>query len=308
MASPFKDNVNSRLLLDHVDVYSRASRTCAQQLATIYADLELDGDAQRAELDEICGRATNVWNAAVEDATARRNELRQQVEDALKEVQKIKQQLGDDAIQAEIESELAQLQASGPIDRGSFICARTFPPALLIRPATLRCALRLRMADHLSPLPPQDSGVLSPRKSLKAWFDETKKTLEMWRSRKALRLQEYEELQVCPASCCADCAALVLFHSTCSARQAALPRAAAPAPAPARCQQPAAPPLTLPAAASAPAAPQLELKALKQQMGQPTAAPPGTPDITRSSLELLRLEKDKAINERVGGWCCWRRR
>jgi hypothetical protein len=81
--------------------------------------------------------------------------------------------------------------------------------------------------------------VLSPRKSLKAWFDETKQTLEMWRQRKALRVQEYEDLQ-------------------------------------------------------------FEVKALKQQMGFATAAPPGAPDITRANLELLRLERDKMINERVG--------
>lgn len=56
-----------------------------------------------------------------------------------------------------------------------------------------------------------------------------------------------------------------------------------------------------------PGALQFEVKALKQQMGFPTAAPPGAPDITRSSLELLRLERDKMNNERVGGTglhCC----
>ncbi len=56
-----------------------------------------------------------------------------------------------------------------------------------------------------------------------------------------------------------------------------------------------------------PGALQFEVKALKQQMGFPTAAPPGAPDITRSSLELLRLERDKMNNERVGGSgmsCC----
>jgi hypothetical protein len=34
------------------------------------------------------------------------------------------------------------------------------------------------------------------RKSLRAWFDETNRNLEMWRSRRALRVQEYEDLQV----------------------------------------------------------------------------------------------------------------
>ena len=110
MASPFKDNINSKLLLDHVDTYSRARRACAQQLSSIFTDLELDTDEQRAELDQICTRAAGVWTQAVEEATCRRNELRQRIEDALREVQKIKLQLGDDAIQTEIDSEVAQLQ------------------------------------------------------------------------------------------------------------------------------------------------------------------------------------------------------
>jgi ElaB/YqjD/DUF883 family membrane-anchored ribosome-binding protein len=110
MTSPFKDNVNSKLLLEHADAYSRASRAGAQQLASVFQDLELDADEQRAELNQVCARATNVWTQAVEDASSRRDELRQRIEDALREVQRIKMQLGDDAIQAEIESEVAQLQ------------------------------------------------------------------------------------------------------------------------------------------------------------------------------------------------------
>ncbi len=141
MASPFKDTATSKLLLDHVDSYSRASRAAAQQLERILQDLELTQPEQRDELDQICARAANVWTQAVEEATGRRNELRERIEDALKEVQKIKAQLGDDAIQAEIESEIAQLQVGASGRRA----ASTPPP-----PEFARAACRPRSARPLT--------------------------------------------------------------------------------------------------------------------------------------------------------------
>jgi hypothetical protein len=124
----------------------------------------------------------------------------------------------------------------------------------------------------------------------------------MWRQRKALRVQEYEDLQVsrrrpAPAQPVATAspppgspqqqgedspppAAACAWRS--GGRGAAAPRAPS---------ELGRPPL--------PAPTQFEVKALKQQMGFATAAPPGAPDITRANLELLRLERDKMINERV---------
>lgn len=138
MASPFKDNVNSKVLIDHVEAYSRASRTCAQQLASIFADLELDSDEQRTELAQVCAQALNVWTQAVEDAASRRDSLRQMIEDALREVARIRGQLGDDAIQSEIDFEVAQLQVRNSLRNATLSpmmprhLTRSRPPHVLV--------------------------------------------------------------------------------------------------------------------------------------------------------------------------------
>lgn len=76
--------------------YLQHSRACADQLHHVWQDLEVAQEDQRRELGDITNHAQQVWSEAVHFAEDKRASLQQRVNDNLNEIDRIKEQLGED--------------------------------------------------------------------------------------------------------------------------------------------------------------------------------------------------------------------
>lgn len=65
---------------------------------------------QVAELEDITARAHNVWTQAADDAELRCQQIRQEIEAALKEIAVTKQQLGDELLKQGVDAEVSVMQ------------------------------------------------------------------------------------------------------------------------------------------------------------------------------------------------------
>lgn len=99
MMTPSKDSGKDQDLNDlaksHAETYSRQQRTCLQKLAQVHRDLGTSPEQQLQELLDVQAQSLGVWSTAVDSAEVRRQEMRQKVEDCLKEVGRIKEALSD---------------------------------------------------------------------------------------------------------------------------------------------------------------------------------------------------------------------
>jgi hypothetical protein len=80
----------------HADQYARESKACYLALESVFADLEMHDDQQRHELDEIMAKARGVWTAAVAEAQARQQTVRNNIQQLLSDIMTIKEELGAD--------------------------------------------------------------------------------------------------------------------------------------------------------------------------------------------------------------------
>lgn len=76
--------------------YVQHSRACADQLYHVWQDLEVPQQDQRRELGDITNQAQQAWSEAVHFAEDKRASLQQRVNDNLNEIDRIKEQLGED--------------------------------------------------------------------------------------------------------------------------------------------------------------------------------------------------------------------
>ena len=76
--------------------YLQHSRACADQLHHIWQDLEVAQDSQRKELGDITNNAQQAWSEAVHFAEDKRTSLQNRLNDGLNEIDRIKEQLGED--------------------------------------------------------------------------------------------------------------------------------------------------------------------------------------------------------------------
>lgn len=76
--------------------YLQHSRACADQLHHIWQDLEVAQDFQRKELGDITNNAQQAWSEAVHFAEDKRTSLQNRINDGLNEIDRIKEQLGED--------------------------------------------------------------------------------------------------------------------------------------------------------------------------------------------------------------------
>lgn len=90
-------NDRAELAKSHAETYSRQQRTCLHKLAQVHRDLGTSPEQQLLELLDVQAQALGVWSAAVDSAELRRQEMRQKVEDCLKEISRIRDTLDVDA-------------------------------------------------------------------------------------------------------------------------------------------------------------------------------------------------------------------
>lgn len=76
--------------------YLQHSRACADQLHHVWQDLEVVQEDQRRELGDITNHAQQAWSEAVHFAENKRASLQQRVNDNLNEIDRIKEQLGEE--------------------------------------------------------------------------------------------------------------------------------------------------------------------------------------------------------------------
>ncbi|KIZ07743.1 hypothetical protein MNEG_0212 [Monoraphidium neglectum] len=92
------------------EAYAQSSRSSLVRLQEVWQDIELPQAQQVAVLEDIISRAHLVWEEAVAAAEAKQQRLRGEVEEALREIAGIKEELGDDVMRRGAQAELDQLK------------------------------------------------------------------------------------------------------------------------------------------------------------------------------------------------------
>ena len=89
---------------EHLDAYTRFGKTSLTKLIAIWRDVGMSSDEVLREFQDIALRAQSIWSEAVLGAEELRQEVRAKIEETLKDISRIKQQLGpsdpsaDDAV------------------------------------------------------------------------------------------------------------------------------------------------------------------------------------------------------------------
>jgi hypothetical protein len=89
---------------EHLDAYTRFGKTSLAKLIAIWRDIGMSPDEVLREFQDIALRAQSIWSEAVLGAEELRQEVRAKIEETLKDISRIKQQLGtsdptaDDAV------------------------------------------------------------------------------------------------------------------------------------------------------------------------------------------------------------------
>ena len=76
--------------------YGATCRECSVKLAAIWDDVGVPRGDQEREIHDVWSAATEIWTGAVARAEAQRCALRSRVEEALREVDKIRSELGEE--------------------------------------------------------------------------------------------------------------------------------------------------------------------------------------------------------------------
>jgi hypothetical protein len=222
-----------------VEIYQKASRACGHKLLSIYTDLGLNHDEQHKGINDVAVQACQTWTEAVEDAESKRTALRLKIDECYKESQKMKCQLGDNVLEDDCQS-------------------------LIVRCNITVCSLRVSLTEVSSQLSPS-----SPKRSLYTLYQEEKAKLEVWRTKRAERFEEYSKRQVSIAG-----------KAPISAQQHR------------HRSLPLAPPTpTLPS--------QGDVNRLKTQLGLHVVPATRQPDISRTNMEYLQLEFEKLTDTKV---------
>ncbi len=107
-ASPSKQLAT--VVSTQADQYGKSSKAALAKLMSVWHDLEVPHGEQVRELEDITERAHSVWDQAVQEGEAQRQQLRRQIQELLSEIADTKEQLGDDLIRHGIEAELSSVQ------------------------------------------------------------------------------------------------------------------------------------------------------------------------------------------------------
>lgn len=83
------------MLHQHAQSYLHHSKACAEQLHHVWEDLEVTREDQTRELRDITNNAEKVWSEAVQFAEDKRSGLQDKISDSLNEIDRIKEQLGE---------------------------------------------------------------------------------------------------------------------------------------------------------------------------------------------------------------------
>jgi small-conductance mechanosensitive channel len=94
-----------------IETLTRAIKACAVRLSDLRGQLDVPQEEQLRELEHITSRALQVWSAAVKQAEDDKQQLVNEVQDGLREISDIKEQLGDDLMSSGAAAELSDLQA-----------------------------------------------------------------------------------------------------------------------------------------------------------------------------------------------------
>ena len=87
--------MESEILTQHTQSYLQHSKACTEQLLHVWQDLEMPREDQTRELREITNNAQRVWSEAVQLAEDKRAGLQDRISDSLNEIDRIREQLGE---------------------------------------------------------------------------------------------------------------------------------------------------------------------------------------------------------------------
>lgn len=156
--------------------YLQHSRACADQLHHVWQDLELAQEDQRRELGDVTNHAQQAWSEAVQFAEDKRASLQQRVNDYLNEIDRIKEQLGED--------DGVELTVSKRCNEPGQILTVQLHRRCQICSSSSLCYLQSEMSESSFSAP------------LMRRYQAVHSRLDRWKARKTERQGEYEAIQV----------------------------------------------------------------------------------------------------------------
>lgn len=103
------------VLQQHTQSYLQHSKACAEQLHHVWEDLEMPREDQTRELRDVTNSAQRVWSEAVQFAEDKRAGLQDRISNSLNEIDRIREQLGEQHGLSHSVSSSSPLQIAGSL-------------------------------------------------------------------------------------------------------------------------------------------------------------------------------------------------
>eukprot|EP00210_Caulerpa_lentillifera_P006216 g5938.t1 len=91
----FKTADDGKLLKTHVEEYAKMAQTCVDKVSRLWNEIGLPRSDRQKEFDEVATAVRNVWSATVDRAERKKRERQKEIEEAVSEIYRIKEELGD---------------------------------------------------------------------------------------------------------------------------------------------------------------------------------------------------------------------